>query len=165
MDPVTAVGLAASVVQLADLAGNVFITIFQYYRQVRDAPAQSKELRDELQTVADLLDSLKRIILSKTGTSTEPQINGRGELVLESLQKSTIEFDKFLKELQQRAGKVPNERSNWIKRSFSRNLQRITWPFTQEENQRLLGRLSRYKETFNLALNMEQTYGDHLVHC
>jgi hypothetical protein len=138
-DPITAIGLAASVVQLSDLAGRVFVRAFQFYRDVKDAPARSKELRDELQLVADLLDSLKEVCMV-------PDLQLPGQLDLGRLGQSLTQFDEFLTSIDQR---ITMERT--------RGLKRLKWPFSIEETQRLLESIGRYKETFNWALNMHQT--------
>jgi hypothetical protein len=135
MDPVTAVGLAASACQLAAVAKDVVSNIYKYYDAVKDAPKNSRELRQELGAVSDLLDSLEDILVNSSAKfpSTGP----------DSFQTAITEFQEILKEIRGRVAKPQTEGS-----------KRLRWPFTKAENERLLFRIERYKATFNLALNI-----------
>jgi Fungal N-terminal domain of STAND proteins len=144
MDPITAVGLVASVAQLADLTRIVFLSFYQYYREVKNAPAQSKNLRDELQVISELLDSLKTVVSAPIAPS---QAKITDEPVLRKLEQPIAQFERFLKELQTR---VSAQRVVGIRR--------FKWPFSKKENQELLEEIGRYKETFTWALNLYQTY-------
>jgi Fungal N-terminal domain of STAND proteins len=154
MDPITAIGLVASISQLADQAGRLFVSLFDYYREVKEAPARSKELRDEVQAVADLLDSLKKIV-SKANTGS--RVNSE----LLQLNESIPKCEEFLRELEARTLQTRSSKSTKTRWSFwndSSTLDKLKWPFTKEENKRLLDALGRYKENFSWALNMQQTY-------
>jgi hypothetical protein len=144
MDPVTAIGLVASVVQLADLTRTVFLSFYQYYREVKTAPAQSRNLRDELQLVSELLDSL-RTVVSAPAALSQAKINAVP--VLAKLEQPMAQFESLLKELQTRVA---------AKRVVG--IRRFKWPFSKKENQELLEEIGRYKETFTWALNLYQTY-------
>jgi len=63
MDPITAVGLVAAAAQLT---ANVKCTLVDYLRKVIDAPKQSRELRQELGAMCELLDDLKNVITTKS---------------------------------------------------------------------------------------------------
>jgi hypothetical protein len=142
MDPITVVGLAASVAQLADLAGRVFMGLFGYYRQVKEAPTRSRELRDELQAVADLLDSLKSLFIQLTAVKEV----GLKEVGLLRLEESVAHFETFLVDLENRTMQARTQ-----------GIYRLKWPFSKDENRRLIETIGRYKETFILALTMQQT--------
>lgn len=144
MDPVTAVGLVASVTQLADLTRTVFLSFYQYYREVKTAPAQSKNLWDELQVISDLLDSLKTVVSAPAALSQAKITN---ECVLTKLKQPISQFEELLKELQARVGP---------KRVIG--IWRFKWPFSKKENQELLEKVGRFKDTFTWALNLYQTY-------
>lgn len=144
MDPITAVGLVASVTQLADLTRTVFLGFYQYYREVKTAPAQSKTLRDELQVISELLDSLKGVVSAPAALSKAKVTNGP---VLTKLKQPIAQFERLLKELQTRVA------ANRVI-----GIRRFQWPFSKKENQELLEEIGRYKETFTWALNLYQTY-------
>jgi hypothetical protein len=50
-----AISILASASQLADYSARVFFAAYDYYRKVKDAPARSKELRDELSVISDVM--------------------------------------------------------------------------------------------------------------
>jgi hypothetical protein len=132
MDPVTAVGLVASVAQLADMVRAIVGNMYQYFEAVKDAPLHSKELRAEMATLCNILDSLDDGVSKIRVKVTQNLLDALGGLKL------------LLKELEPRVSK-----------SETKSLKRWRWPFTQSENERLLSRITRYKETLNLALVIE----------
>jgi hypothetical protein len=134
MDPITAVGLVASVVQLADAARSTFSALFQYYEDVRDAPERSRELREELKALYDILGSLESVLILKSSASTFAVPN--------SLKSAITQFQEMLDSMTERVA----ERK-------TKGLKRLKWPFTKKENDRYLVRMERYKSTFNAALN------------
>jgi hypothetical protein len=103
---------------------------------VKEAPARSRELRDELQAVADLLDSLKSLFQSAAVK----------EVRLLRLEESVAQFETFLVDLENRTMQARTQ-----------GIYRLKWPFSKDENQRLIETIGRYKETFIWALTMQQT--------
>jgi len=135
MDPVTAIGLVASVDQLAGLAKVIVSNMYRYFDAVKDAPRRSQELRQELSAISDLLDSLEDALTSSTkSTFTAP----------DSLKSAITEFQETLEDMKAR-----------VKEPQTKGLRRLKWPFTKDENERLLSKLERYKSTFNVALNIK----------
>lgn len=96
-------------------------------------PKRSRELRQEMGTICDLLDSLDDVMTNKSQFAPSA-----------SIKESLSTFQSMLNEI--------NER---VAVSQTTGLKRLKWPFTKDENDRLLSRISRYKETFNLALNIQ----------
>jgi len=133
MDPVTAIGLVASVDQLAGLAKAIVANMYGYFEAVKDAPQHSKELRREMTTIYDLLESIQNTLL------TNPE-----SAALASLNDSIADFRDMLIDMKER---VAPERAKGIRR--------LKWPFTKEENEKLLSRIGRYKDTFNLILTIQ----------
>ena|SRR5271170_1502248 len=138
MDPVTAIGLSASIEQLAAAAGTIFYNLYTYYEAVRDAPSRSQELRQEMLAVADQLNAILAVIQSP------------GQSSLSSMPKSFTdsigEFDMMLKDMNERL--MPSRTSG---------LSRLKWPFTRDENERILSRMERYKSLMNSSLNIHAT--------
>jgi|SRR5271155_173379 len=134
MDPVTAVGLAGSVAQLADLARSVVSNMWQYCRAVQDAPNRSRELRLEMCVICDLLESLENAMINSRFPSTAPV----------SLKDSINGFQALLNKMKVR-----------IAESQTKGLSRLKWPFTETENKRLISSIERYKGSFSLALNIQ----------
>lgn len=136
MDPVTVIGLVASVAQLAGVARVIVASMCLYFDAVKDAPKNSRELRQELFTICDLLDSLDDVL---TSPSTKSSF-----MAPESLKSAITEFQAILEDMKAR-----------VAESQTKGVRRLKWPFTKEENERLLSKLQRYKGTFNLALNIK----------
>lgn len=134
MDPVTGVGLAASVAQLAGLAKDVVSAMYQYFDAVNNAPKRSLELRQEMSTICDLLNSLE-LILDSTPTSSPS---------LDSLKNSLPEFAGMLREMKARTD------SSQVK-----GVKRLMWPFKRDENERLLSRIERYKSSLHMVLTIK----------
>ena len=126
MDPVSAVGLAASAAQLAGLAKDIVANMWRYFEAVKDAPKNAEQLRQEVGHLSTLLDRFDDKSLESLFTDKTP----------------LDEFLEILKELRV----APRE---------TKGSRRLKWPFTQDQNKRLLDRIERYKASFNLALNMK----------
>jgi Fungal N-terminal domain of STAND proteins len=135
MDPVTAVGLAASIIQIEELARTTISALFQYFEDVRHAPKRSRELRRELETVCDLLGDLDLVLTSHSTTSTIQ--------APDSLKSAITDFRGMLDTMCTR-----------VAEARTKGLKRLKWPFTEHENDRYLARMERYKSTFNAALNI-----------
>ena len=59
IDPVTAIGLVAAVQQLAAAAGTFVLNIYEYYEAIKDAPEQSRQLRQEMASLLQAFNSKK----------------------------------------------------------------------------------------------------------
>jgi hypothetical protein len=132
------VGFVASVAQLADLAVKVFGDLHRYYHGVKNAPARAKDLREELGGILGIIETLKDVLSdtpSRVGISSE------------TLEKVVSQFTEALVDTEKR---VAAERAKGI--------QRMKWPFSEHETQEAIEKIERFKNTFNLALNLEQTY-------
>lgn len=134
MDPATAIGIAASVAQLADMARAIVSNMYQYFEAIKDAPIRSQELRQEMSGVCDVLDSLEELVMRSPS------------MVSSTLTESISGFRDMLDELTVR-----------VTVTKTKGIRRLKWPFNKSENDRLLARISRYKETFSLALNIQQS--------
>lgn len=135
MDPVTAVGLVVSMVQLSGTAKAILCPLIQYYDAVKNAPKRSKELRKELHALCDIIEQLEDVVTTNTLFEGSTP-----------LRESIADFHSML-----------NEMSERVKPSKTKGVGLLKWPFTKEENDRLLERISRYKSTFNLALSLQTT--------
>ena len=128
MDPLSAIGAAASVAQLAGLAKTIIIDILQYCDAVHDAPKQSLELRQEIMNISTWLESLENISMDLLFTTKAP----------------LDEFKQILKDLSIR-----------VTEAKTKGIGRWKWPFSKDENDRLLSRMERYKTTFTMALSIK----------
>jgi hypothetical protein len=138
MDPVTAVGFVASIVQLIDTINKVVKCI----NVVREAPKEQVELAKEAKPMLNLLIKLnakaEQNETSQPWRSNVPWLGGPdGPL---NLLKMAME---------EMASKL--ERRKGVK-AFGRDL---IWPHTKEQINRLLAQMERTKALINLALSDE----------
>ena len=135
MDPVSAIGLAVNVANLASVVRNIVSNMFVYYETVKDAPKYSRELRQEMAALCDTLESLEALLTAPASNSPLAAST--------SLKTSLSEFHAILGIMNARVA-MPQ----------TRGLRRLKWPFTKAENERYIANLERYKGTFNLALDI-----------
>jgi hypothetical protein len=141
MDPVTAVGLIASVAQITEGTIKIAISLTNYFRDVKNAPARSQELRSELRTLAAILSVLQETL----------EVDSKA---LRTLEHSVEEFQKLLAGLSVRISPKRTEGFNKLK-----------WPFSAAENDKILATIERYKSTFNIALTLNLNHhGCHHHH-
>ena len=136
MDPVSGIGLAASVGQLADLAFKVFTNLHKYYRDFEEAPRRSKQLRKEVKRMFTLATDLYELFEAHPRKLQRP-----------SLVADVREFNEMLQEM---LGRTSVERS--------RGLQRFKWPFKEVEHQEFLRKIERFKSSFSLVISIMQRY-------
>ena len=139
MDPITAVGLVASVAQLAEGAGQTFSALFRFFDDVRMAPKRSRELRQELGILCDLLCMLENALTSPSSS--------RMWSIPDSLSSTLSDFQTMLDTMNIR---IDNRQTQGIRR--------LKWPFTNDENERYLSRIERFKGTFNSLLTIKGVY-------
>jgi hypothetical protein len=136
LDPITTVGLIASASQLAGQALSIVLNLRNYKEAIKKGPKHSAELRQEMATLWNLLESLDDAISNNTQFTWSA-----------SLKTSCQELESMLDEM-----------NNRVKPSKTAGLNRLKWPFTMDENKRLLSRISRYKEIPNVTLNTQTVY-------
>jgi hypothetical protein len=138
MEPIsTALGLAGTVDQVAGLAKTVVSNIYLYCEAVKDAPANAQQVREDLQVLSGLLDQFKEIVFDH-----EDRFSFSGEF-----QKTLSRFKDLLDRLN---GRVVQKRAEGIKR--------FIWPFTKDENNRLLSEIRGLMDTFHVAMNIQTTF-------
>ena len=126
MDPLSAIRAAASIAQLAHLAKAIIVDIWEYCDAVHNAPKRSSELRQKIMNTSTCLESLEHVSMDSLFTNEVP----------------LDEFKQILKDMSVR-----------VTAAKTKGIGRWKWPFTQDENDRLLSRLKRYKTTFTFALS------------
>src|SRR5271170_1012636 len=118
MDPVSAFGVAAGAAQFVDLAANVFLGLFTYFRAVKQAPEFSRELQHEAFLVSSVLTDLK----STLEAMNNPPIAGSN-----TLHDSVEEFSKTMTDMESRLAVKEGEL-----------IKRLKWPFTKKDNEKYL---------------------------
>ena len=137
MDPLSASGLASTLVQLGEFAGAVLLKLYRYYVDVKEGPTRAAQLREEVGFALSQLNAITSALNSGTmtiGNISEMRVAAsRFQRVVETIDKAT----------------QPESLQGFA---------RLKWPFKKEDNARLIAEIERCKSGFSLALNIEQRY-------
>ena len=136
MDPITAAGLAGTVVNLVEFAGTIIINLYRYYLDVKTSRESVAGLREEIGQSLSLLGGLHDRLEVSDAFHGTPVL----EDALASLSRALTEVD------------------DRIKPEIATGLGKWKWPFLKHETEKLIQKLGRYNATFQLVLNIEQTY-------
>lgn len=141
-DPLSIAGSIAGVISLVDL---VFRLVFKYARSAVNAKEEVKNIADEIQALAGVLQSLRLLAsgLEAEGDTFDPTIRVHHLGTLNTT----------LSRLQQRAQKVYTKFENGSK--TQQKFQQLKWPFSTQETKELLEDLLRHKSTISLALSVD----------
>lgn len=143
MDPVSAFSIAASALGVADYASTVLIKLYRYYLDVKTATATAAQLREEVGIMFSLLNALVQTLESPIPRETHSEL----DRAVNGLSQILAEID----------GRVTPE--------ATQGFRRLKWPFGQDETERFLARLERFKSIFNLTLNLEHRSPTSLSSC
>ena len=139
MDPVSAFGVAAGAAQFVELTENVLLGLFQYFNKVTKASKLSRELRDHVYQLSNILNELQSTLEATNPRPITASTNTLNDIV--------VEFSNTMKDME---GRVVVKEGELKKR--------IQWPFTEKDNKQFLEKLERYKSIFDSALNTIQRY-------
>lgn len=134
MDPISVIGLAASISELATLSSDGLLKLSQHRNVIPEAPKGTLELFNEFASLSALLWRWGDLLKSS------PEVPWR---LPTSLRDSVIDTTVTLRML--------NERLRLVSRQGAR------WPLSENENQGFLERLERHKGSLSLLLNESQT--------
>jgi hypothetical protein len=126
MDPLSPISLAVGLESVVLTAKSIISELFQF-EAAKNAPQKSKELRQEMHTVCDTLESLNLELPSSEHYSS-----------LASLKDSLSESTAILIEMDTRIEQM--------------STGPLSWPFSKDENHRLLSKIGKYKESFTMTL-------------
>jgi hypothetical protein len=136
MDPITAIGLAGTVVNLVELTGTIIINLYRYYLDVKTSQGCVAGLREEIGLSLSLLGGLHDILETNETFQGTPELGN-----------ALLSFSHALKEV-----------DDGIKSEIAKGLGRWKWPFLKQDTEKLIRKLGRYNGIFQLALNIEQMY-------
>lgn len=141
MDGVSA---AASVFALIEISLKVVSLCAEYYSNVQNAKNDIDRVRLEIEAFLDVLRSLHKLAENPRTAAI---------LASPSLSASIKQCRSDLEKLQSKLD--PGRRR---KAMSSLGVRALKWPFENKDVQQLMGTLERYKSTFTLKLNLNQTY-------
>jgi chromosome segregation ATPase len=135
-------GDAASVIAVIDLSAKVASLCFQYSREVASAKKEIVSLQEELGGLQDVLAKLKHLLEQPNAKlSSLPEIRRS----LNNSEDQLKELDKGLD--------IKTSR-----KTLSRlGLRALKLPFESKEVEKITNRLGRYKQSINLAFQIDQT--------
>ena len=142
MDPL---GAAASVIAVIQISAKVFDICRKYYMEVKDARKDIQALRDEM-------ISLQDVLINVADLADAPGSENLAVLqLLEKADGPIQQCDDYLNVL---LVKLEGGRKEKM-RQFG--LRALKWPFSNQEVMNIIVMIERYKGTFNLTLNTDQT--------
>lgn len=130
------VGLVASIIAVVELAGKAAAASYGYIGGVKRAPEEIKKFYDELNSLANVLATLKDCV---TANPRSIPLQALGA----SLQECISEMQVLEAKLKPKIG-------------WRRKLARYKWPLKVKETGEYTARIERHKTLFTLALNTDQ---------
>jgi hypothetical protein len=137
MDGLSAAGLAATVVQISEFAGQVLLKLYRYYIDVKEGPTRAAELREEVGFALSQLNVLCSALNSGAITTFN----------LSEMRAAASRFHRVLEKIDKP-----------IQPESLQGFRRLKWPFKKEDNEQLIAEIERCKSGFTLALNIGQRY-------
>jgi hypothetical protein len=132
MDPVSVLHLITTVAGVAYSFISKTYTIVQAAKAIKDAPKHAQELRKEMSSISQLLQSLEEVVRSPNFTAST------------SLKDDLLDFQSML-----------NEMNATLAILETQKIEQVKWPFTGKETKDKLLKMERYKATFELALTVD----------
>jgi len=144
MDPFSALGAAVTISTFAVRAKDIVGNIYRYYEAVRDAPKRARELRQEMGYLCDLLDILEQVTNEPNFKPSQP--------LFTAISSSIVGFKETLDDLDKRTAAAN-----------VKGIKRLKWPFSNDDNDKVLEKLQNYKTSFIMALQLKSKYICHCV--
>ena len=144
-----AVGLAASIGGLANIASEVSKLCYSYFGEVVNARKDVEQLFSEISSLASLLERHS----TPAEASRVSQVSGSGpasQLVRECTEVSEM-LKKFQGKLQCQLDKPSG---NKLQELASSAKARLKWPFRKKDTQERIQKIERLKATFALKLQL-----------
>ncbi|KAI9763764.1 MAG: hypothetical protein M1839_006312, partial [Geoglossum umbratile] len=134
---------AASVITVINLSAKIALHCFQYSVAVKNAKEDIGNLQREVSRIRDVLEGAKKLL------------EGPKEMRLSTSQKLSDSLKGCLVQLEELNRQL--EPSNTRKAMSRLGVRALKWPFTRKEVGKIIADLERYKQTFSLALQVDQT--------
>lgn len=140
-------GVAASVIAVVELSAKIASLCFQYSLAVKDAKADIERLGGEINSVADLLRDVGKLIQSPENSQ------------LLTSQKLCGALEHCLSQLSQLNAKLnPTKTRKTMSRLGVRSLK---WPFESKGVEKVINDVEKCKQRISIALQVDQTWVTH----
>jgi len=137
-------GAAASVIAVIDMSAKVASLCFQYSVAVKDAKEDIERLEREVKSIKSILEDVKRLLRGPDSA----QLSASQKL-LASLQDCFLQLKEMDARLEPGKARKAMSRVGW---------RALKWPFKRKDVEKIINNLGRCKQTFSLALQVDQTW-------
>ncbi|KAF2192944.1 vegetative incompatibility protein HET-E-1 [Zopfia rhizophila CBS 207.26] len=134
---------AASVIAVIDISAKIASLCFQYSADVKNAKKDIERFQKVVADINNVLKRLKQLLDGPNGT----RLPATHEL-WNSLEKCFLELEGLKTQLD--PGKARKAMSRF-------GVRALKWPFTSKEVEKMVVNLEKYKQSFSLALQADQT--------
>lgn len=149
-----AFGVAAGVIAVIQITSSVLSVCYDYNAVIRDASWELPRIQKELEDLRNVLQKLEPLV-------RHAEISDPAQL--QTLDLLRVPLHTFLEDIKQLGEKLnPPE---WMKKwgpKRKAHMQSLRWPLKEAETKKTLERISRFKETLQLAFHADQTYASTL---
>lgn len=141
MDPITAIGAGASVLQLIAQAGKAI----QYLNDVKNAPRERFRLTQELNSLCGILIELESRVDEAKTSGDDKWLRGLQSLTVKfgPIQQLGVALELIVEKVK------PGSKIKKVGKA-------LIWPFTKKEIEEILKQVERQKSTINFALQGDQ---------
>jgi hypothetical protein len=134
---------AASVIAVIDISAKITAICYQYSIAVKDAKDDIERVQRKAGDIAHVLEKLKHLLDSQDKTR------------LSSTHGLVDSLNQCLRELGDIKVKLDPGKT---RKTMSRiGFRALKWPFTSKQVEKIVSTLEGYEQTFNLALQVDQT--------
>lgn len=137
------IGEAASVIAVIQISEDILSLCWKYYSGVKDAKKDMERLRDEVKSLNDVLMKVQRLLQAPEAIRL-PVSNALAERI-----------KQYMSELEGLRNRLDPGKGQKTMRRLG--LRALKWPFISEDVDKIITMLNRHRETFHLALNVDQT--------
>ncbi|EON63738.1 hypothetical protein W97_02966 [Coniosporium apollinis CBS 100218] len=136
-------GVTANIIAIVDLSAKIASLCVQYSLAVKDAKNDIERLRGEVNSVADVLREVERLLHRPDSAQLSASQKLRDALK-----------DCFTQLIELKKGLDPGK----TRKAMSRfGVRALKWPFESKEVDKVVRNLERCKQTVSLALQVDQT--------
>lgn len=143
MDPLSIAASVAGLVSLSIEAGKIF---GEYYMSAKNAPRAIQDIKTELESLSIILERLELLLRSEKIGCNSFSFDNSSVLTTALVSCET--------KIRETTSKLEPPKDS----SASRMWERLKWPFSENEVEKLLKTLRRYIHTFQFSLTVEGWY-------
>ena len=134
---------AASVIAVIDLSAKIATLCFQYSLAVKDAKEDIERLQRKVSDIKNILGEVRQLLDEQDKT------------LLSATYKLSDSLNRCFQQLEELSTQLePRSKRKMMSRLGVRALK---WPFTSKEVEKHIANLEKYEQTYNLALQADQT--------